>query len=115
MSAHISIKITLQSLILALIRETRAFCTTVVRSCEFCILGSVELGEPYLAAIMILPFLALKNQTEVFPSLFLVPFVKLVPNGNIAISLYFPSTNLLPFFFILVKVLSLKKMIMFSI
>ena len=67
MSAHISIKITLQSLILALIHETRAFCTTVVRNYEFCILGSMELGEPYLAAIMILPFLDLKNQRCFLP------------------------------------------------
>lgn len=88
---------------------------TMAGKYEFPVLVSVELAEPYPAAILTLTFLDLKNQTEMFPSFFLVPFVRLVQNDSIAICLYFPRSNLLPFCFILFKILSLKKMIIFSI
>lgn len=86
----------------------------MVRKYEFSIWGSMELAESYLATMLIWLFLDLPSQTQVFPSFFSVPFVRLIQNGSIAISLYFLRTNLLPFFFVLVKVLSLKKMVIFS-
>lgn len=57
----------------------------MARKYEFPVLVSVELAESYPAAILILPFLDLENQTEMFPSFFLVPFVRLVQNESIAI------------------------------
>lgn len=63
---------------------------TMAGKCEFPVLVSVELAEPYPAAISILPFLDLKNQTEMLPSFFLVSFVRLVQNESIA-SCIFPE------------------------
>lgn len=115
MSAHITIKITLQAFNSSLNTWNMSVLYTMAGKYEFPVLVSVELTEPYPAAILILTFLDLKNQTEMFPSFFLVPFVRLVQNESIAICLYFPRSNLLPFCFILFKILSLKKMIIFSI